>query len=65
MITTNVCLVSKLKKRTLLFREGAFLERRNHEKNLVAKIVGSLNMVFFCKVGIVDEKKWMKNRGVN
>nr|DAI75371.1 MAG TPA: hypothetical protein [Caudoviricetes sp.] len=53
MITTNVCLVSKLKKRTLFFREGAFLERRNHEKNLVAKIiVGSLNMVFLCKVGI-------------
>jgi len=56
-------LVSKLKKRTLLFREGAFLERRNHEKNLVAKIIGSLNMVFFCKVGIniliVDEKKEM------
>nr|DAK33685.1 MAG TPA: hypothetical protein [Caudoviricetes sp.] len=53
VITTNVCLVSKLKKRTLLFREGAFLERSNHEKNLVAKIIGSLNMVFLCKVGII------------
>lgn len=54
MLTTNVCSVIKLKKRTLLFREGAFLERRNHEKNIVAKIiVGSLNMVFLCKVGII------------